>query len=152
MILGQWDVLKADIGVMNSSRDEWHQLKHPGSVVCLVVDFPSVNLFSFTQYTNCSNLFFPLPCHLPWAKKTGISFSSVKMPWHLWWNSKVEIKVCILTFITSRHVIFWGQRTVYSWSFFTPFEGLFGTGGWLYFFIHDSYIYIFEREREWHRW
>lgn len=87
MIIGQWDALKADIGVMNSSRDEWHQLKHPGSVVCLLVDFPSVNFFSFTQYTNCSNLFFPLPCRLPWTKKTWwgakMSISSVKMPWHL---------------------------------------------------------------------
>lgn len=91
-IIGQWDVIKADIGIMNSSLDEWHQLKHPGSVFfCLVLDFPSVNLISFTQYTNCSNLFFPGP-HV-FAMKTK-----------LWWNSKVEIKVCILTFITSRHM------------------------------------------------
>ena len=75
-----------------------------------------------------------------------MSISSVKMPWHLWCNSKVEIKVCILTFITSRQVIFEGNKNRIQLEFLSPFEGFFGTGGWL---TKSLYIYIYiHRERE----
>lgn len=161
MIIGQWDVLKAEIGVMNSSRDEWHQLKHPGSVVsvvCLVVDFPSVNFFSF--YPIYKLQYFVLPPAMSfamnkkpwwWANMASFLGKDAMTPWHLWWNSKVEIKVCILTFITSRHVILWGQQTVYSWSFLHRFWRIVWNRGLtrLYFFIH-IFKYIYLRER--HRW